>query len=182
MMTILYSLLLLLQASQTNPAAENSATPPPSTPPPVCVTEAHDVFDFWVGNWEVVLGGTERVVAKSTIERVSSGCVIREHWQPLSGQDGVSMSFLNSTTNRWEQLWVGSDGKRVEFAGGMHGGKMVLTGFWAGAGPNGSDALVRMTYTTLEDGSVRQFGEASTDQGISWQSSFDLIYRRVGDS
>lgn len=34
-----------------------------------------------------------------------------------------------------------------------------------------------MTYTTNPDGSVRQHGESSTDHGVSWQSSFDLLYR-----
>ena len=39
-----------------------------------------------------------------------------------------------------------------------------------------------MTYTANEDGSVRQFGEASTDQGQTWQTSFDLTYRPKQDS
>jgi len=176
-MPILTAALLVLQSAQPVADDQAASAQPPAPPPPACASEEHDGFDFWVGEWDVSINGRDGKVANSTIERVSTGCVIREHWQPLSGRDGTSMSFLNPASNRWEQVWVGSDGRRVEFAGGIHEGKMVLTGFWAGSGPNGEDALVRMTYSLQEDGSVRQFGEASTDQGLSWQTGFDLIYR-----
>lgn len=172
--------LLLLQAASAQ--IDQPPPSPPTPPPPACASEAHGGFDFWVGEWEVFPNGSARKAANSTIERVSTGCVIREHWQPLSGRDGTSMSFINPANGRWEQLWVGADGKRVEFAGGVVDGKMVLSGFWPGAGANGADVMVRMTYSVQEDGSVRQFGEGSTDQGLSWQTSFDLIYRRKGEA
>lgn len=165
--------LALLQAASSQAAPSTS---PPAPPPPACASEEHAGFDFWVGEWEVAPNGSDTKAADSTIERVSSGCVIREHWKPLRGRDGTSMTFLNPATKRWEQVWVGSDGNRVDFHGGVVDGKMVLTGYWRGAGPNGADVLTRMTYTKQEDGSVRQFGEGSTDHGVSWQTSFDLIY------
>ncbi|WP_394727907.1 hypothetical protein [Altererythrobacter sp. GH1-8] len=160
--------LALFQAAATQSA--------PAPQPPACASEEHASFDFWLGEWDVSPNGSDKKTAKSRIERVSSGCVIREHWMPISGRDGVSMTFLNPATNRWEQVWVGSDGNRVDFHGGMVDGKMVLTGYWRGSGSNGEDVLTRMTYSQREDGSVRQFGEGSTDHGVSWQTSFDLIY------
>lgn len=170
MITIL-SALALLQAS----AAQGAETP--TAPPPLpCSGEEHAAFDFWVGEWTVAPNGAEGRGTTSTIEKVSSGCVIREHWQPASGADGTSISFLNPQTKRWEQVWVGSDGNRVDFSGGIVDGKMVLTGYWPGAGADGAAVLTRMTYTKREDGTVRQFGEGSTDHGVSWQTSFDLIY------
>jgi len=39
-----------------------------------------------------------------------------------------------------------------------------------------------MSYTANEDGSVRQFGESSTDHGVSWQSAFDFTYRPKEDA
>ena len=47
---------------------------------------------------------------------------------------------------------------------------MVIEGKWGGP-------LVKITYTPNPDGSVRQFGEQSTDEGKSWATSFDLLYR-----
>ena len=121
--------------------------------------------------------GSDTQVATSRIEKLSGGCTIREQWMPFKGAGGISMSAVNHSTGRWEQTWVGSDGNRVDFEGGVVDGKMVLTGYWDNvAGPD-KDALVRMTYARVEEASVRQFGEASTDHGISWQPAFDFTYR-----
>ena len=169
MLAILYPLALLQSAA---------ATPAPTPPPPACASEAHGAFDFWVGEWEVYPNGSDTKVAESRIERLSAGCVIRETWMPLRGGGGSSMSFINHRSGRWEQVWVGSDGRRVDFTGGMVDENMVITGYWDGIGPQGEAQLVRMTYSRQDDGSVRQHGEASTDHGLSWQTSFDLIYRR----
>lgn len=150
---------------------------PPSPPPPACASPAHAGFDFWVGEWDVYPAGSDKAIARSRIERTASGCAIRESWLPLAGGGGTSITLLNHRTARWEQVWIGGDGKRVDFAGGIVGSAMVLTGYWDGVGPNGEDQLIRMTYTPNADGSVRQFGEASTDHGNSWQTSFDFTYR-----
>ena len=56
------------------------------------------------------------------------------------------------------------------FIGGWNGKAMVIEGKWGGP-------LVRITYSANGDGSVRQFGEQSTDEGKSWAPSFDLLYR-----
>ena len=47
---------------------------------------------------------------------------------------------------------------------------MVISGKWGAP-------LVRISYSKNADGSVRQFGEQSTDDGKSWSPSFDLTYR-----
>jgi hypothetical protein len=37
----------------------------------------------------------------------------------------------------------------------------------------------RITWTPNSDGSVRQHWESSTDNGKSWQTGFDGLYRRI---
>lgn len=172
---LITSLLLALQSTQ-------AGSEPPSDPPPACESEAHAAFDFWVGEWDVYPTGGDEKIADSRIERVASGCVIRETWMPLRGGDGASHSIVNHRSGRWEQVWTGSDGTRVDFVGGPVDGAMILTGYWDGIGANGEDVLVRMTYTRAEDGSVRQLGEASRDHGRTWQASFDLTYRDSKDT
>jgi hypothetical protein len=54
---------------------------------------------------------------------------------------------------------------------------MVIEGYWQDFVAPGKGALVRMTYSQASDRSVRQFGEASEDNGKSWHSSFDFTYR-----
>jgi hypothetical protein len=162
--------LLLAQA-----AAGQAVAPPP------CASEAHAAFDFWVGEWDVFPNGQDTQVARSRIERLYGGCAIRENWMPLRGTGGGSLSNLDPA-GRWHQTWVGSSPGRVEFEGGPREGGMVLMGYWQGVGGPGKDGLVRMTYTGREGGSVRQFGEVSYDHGVSWESSFDFIYKPRGPS
>lgn len=166
----LAALLLTLQAE---------TPPPPLSPPPVsapkCDAEDYDQFDFWVGEWDVFPSGAEKPVASSTIERLYNGCAIRENWQPFSGNSGGSLSNYDPKTGQWHQRWIGSSPGLVDFVGGFSDGKMILTGNWPT--PSAPHQLVRMTYSKLDDGSVRQFGEASLDHGLTWATSFDFIYR-----
>jgi len=75
--------------------------------------------------------------------------------------------------------WIDSSGARVDFKGGWNGTVMVLEGYWQDLLAPGKGALVRMTYSQGPDGSVRQLGEASENNGKSWQPSFDFTYRRA---
>lgn len=170
MLTFLTTLAMLQAAPATAPAAQPAA-------PPACDKVVHAGFDFWVGEWDVYPNGQETKVADSRIERKHNGCAVIENWMPLSGRTGSSLNHYDVASGRWHQKWVGSSPGAVEFTGGVVDGKMVLTGYWPGANGPGQDALVRMSYTRNEDGSVRQHGEASTDHGISWQTSFDFLYR-----
>jgi len=148
------------------PPATAQQNPSPQAAP--CADEAHHQFDFWVGHWDVY-NPAGKLVAHSLIEPVY-GCGIRENWMPLSNQPGGSLSIYVPAEKHWEQFWIDSSGSRAIFTGGWNGSAMIITGKWAGP-------LVRMTYTKNADGSVRQFGQQSTDNGKHWSTSFDFIYR-----
>ena len=167
MITPLASLLL----------AQAVAAQPASPTPPRCDGEEYSALDFWVGDWDVYPNGQDTLVAHSKIEKLYNGCAIRENWMPLRASPGGSLSGFDPATGRWHQTWIGSSPGVVRFEGGPTEGKMVLTGWWAGAGPNGEDGLTRMTYSRFEENAVRQFGEFSVDHGLTWQPSFDFIYR-----
>jgi len=150
-----------------------------AAPPQACSGDNHSALDFWIGEWDVYRNGQETVVARSTIEKLYEGCAIRENWMPHSGKRGGSLSGYDPATGRWHQTWIGSSPGVVRFEGGPIDGKMVLTGWWAGSGPNSEDGLTRMTYSQTGD-DVRQLGEFSADNGLTWRPSFDFIYRRHG--
>ena len=168
-------LLLLAQAA--------TASTPPAPPPPACATPGHAGFDFWLGEWEVypnIPDPTKApLIARSRIEKLYAGCAVRENWMPLKGAGGGSLNSYDPATGRWQQLWLDNQGGRVEFQGGVTGGKMVLTGFWRGVNGPGKDGLTRMTYTAIDSDTVRQHGAVSTDHGLTWSDSFDFIYRRA---
>ena len=165
--------LLLAQAATAQAAAPA---------PPTCEGEEHAALDFWVGDWDVYPNGRENLVAHSKVEKLYGGCEVRENWMPLSGKPGGSLTGYDPGTKHWHQTWIGSAPGVVQFDGGPVAGKMVLVGQWAGSGPNGEDGLTRMTYSRVENGAVRQFGEFSPDHGLTWQTSFDFIYRPHAES
>lgn len=168
--TALFPLLLTTAAlAQTVPVAPK---------PPACAAPEHRQFDFWVGYWDVYPTGKDKLVAHSLIEKLYAGCTIRENWMPLNNNTGGSLNMYDPSRKRWRQTWQDSQNGRVEFEGGLIGGKMVLAGSWRGGGPKGEDALTRMTYAPNADGSVRQSGEQSTDGGQSWAPAFDFTYRK----
>ncbi len=72
-----------------------------------------------------------------------------------------------------------SSGVRVDLDGGYSNGVMSITGLWENYAGPGKDALVRMNYQLQRDGQVRQWAEASTDNGGTWQPGFDFLYRRI---
>ena len=172
MLTFLGAIALLQSSTATTPP------PAPATPPPACDTDAHAGFDMWVGEWDVYPASQpDRKIAESRIERAHAGCAILERWMPIGGTGGSSISHYDSANDQWHQKWVGSSPGSAEFTGGVVDGKMVITGWWMNVNGPGQHALVRMSYSKNEDGSVRQFGEASTDHGVSWQTAFDFTYR-----
>ncbi|MEQ1549719.1 hypothetical protein [Sphingorhabdus sp.] len=176
----LFASTLLFALQSTSSAAP--ATPPPSP----CAAPEFSQFDFWVGEWDVYPNvavdpknaSKVPLIANSRIEKLYAGCAIRENWMPLKGQGGGSLNGYNPATKRWHQAWIGAAPGHVDFDGGFTGGKMVLTGMWAGVNGPGQDALIRMSYTLQPDGSVRQHGEQSTDHGLTWSTNFDFMYRK----
>ena len=144
-----------------------------------CKNPQHRQFDFWVGTWDVSPTGQDKVVARSVIESLYGGCVIRENWMPVSGTAGGSLNSYDPVDGRWHQVWMDAGNARVSFEGYFAEGQMILTGDWRGALGPGKDGLVRMTYSRLEGGAVRQLGQISTDKGATWKPYFDFTYRPV---
>jgi hypothetical protein len=157
---------------------------PTPAPPGGCDSPESHQFDFWVGKWEVHPNGADKIVAHSLIEKRYSGCAIRENWMPVGKEidgGGGSLSLYDSRLKKWRQTWIDSSGARADFDGGFADGVMAITGTWPGFNGPGKDALVRMRYQRQPDGQVRQWGEASTDGGKTWQPSFDFLYRHVDE-
>jgi len=148
--------------------------------PPACTASEYRQFDFWVGRWDVYSKKSpEKKVAQSLIERLYSGCAVRENWMPLSGGDGGSLNSYQPSDGLWHQTWTDSSGSWAEFRGKWNGTALVIEGIWPQ--PGHPKQRTRMTYTPLGDGSVEQIGESSDDEGKSWQPSFDLIYRPASE-
>ncbi len=171
----IFTSLVLLASAASAQAPPALPTPPP---PPACTGPEHRQFDFWVGYWDVYPTGKPNLVANSLIEKLYAGCVVRENWIPLKGTPGGSLNHFDRDDRRWHQVWMDASNARVAFDGGLVDGRMIMAGFWKGANGPGQDGVVRMTYSKLADGAVRQFGEISADHGVSWQQFFDFTYKK----
>ena len=140
-----------------------------------CSTSEHRQFDFWVGNWSVSAGGGE--AGTNDVTLILGKCVIQEHWTGKGGGTGQSFNFYNRADGQWHQLWVDDAGFVLELAGRYVAGKMILSG--ETVGKDGKRVLQRLTFfDNHSDGTVRQLWESSTDQGQTWQVTFDGMYRK----
>jgi len=147
----------------------------PAGPPTVCVNdpERHR-FDFWIGEWNVTTqGGT--TVGSSVIEPVSGGCAILENWTSARGGHGKSLNAYNPAIKQWQQYWIGQDGIPTEFRSSEFDGKSLAFFVKDPAEPL---KINRLTFTPVDQATVRQHAEASTDGGKTWTTNYDFYYHR----
>jgi hypothetical protein len=164
---------LLLFAAQAAPVA----APPPAPPKVDCGDADHKAFDFWIGDWDVYATGTTALVAHSRIEKIV-GCAISETYDQFAGKGGQKVDYHGRSISSyvpgdkgWQQYYVDSAGTAATLTGGAAGRSMV---FLSKAGP----VTNRMTLDPNPDGSVRQHGDFSTDEGKTWQPAYDFTYKK----
>lgn len=111
-------------------------------------------------------------VGSSSIQLILGQCVISENWStPVSS--GKSYNIYNTADKKRHQTWVSDKGNLTHYIGGLVDGKMVLDSETIS---NGKKVINRMTFSKLADGSVRQHGETSADEGKTWTTTFDFMY------
>lgn len=134
-------------------------------------------FDFWVGEWSVTLAnGT--TAGTNSIKVAEKGCVILENWTSANGGTGMSINYLDKTTDEWVQIWNAEGGSQINIRGGLTNDGMRLVGQIHYVG-NGTTAPFRALWTPLEDGRVRQYFEQSNDGGKTWEPWFEGFYTRT---
>lgn len=133
-------------------------------------------FDFWIGEWDAK-NAQGLTVGSSSIQLILSNCVIFENWNtPVNS--GKSFNVFNRNDKKWYQTWVDDKGNINHYTGQLIDGKMVMVGESPNVTPR---TLLRMTFSKLPDGSVRQLGESSTDDGKTWSQRYDFTYVRKPD-
>jgi hypothetical protein len=162
----LLAMLLLLAATA---GAQSPAGP--------CAAPENAQFDFWLGTWEVHAQG--RLAGHNTITRIHGGCTLLEEYTAAGGPyEGKSFNWYDPGAGRWHQVWVDNGGTRLNLAGGLVDGSMVLTGDRRVGDGSVAD---RITWTPHDDGTVRQHWEQSDDGGGTWTTLFDGLYRKVAE-
>ncbi len=159
-------------------ADEHKAAPP-------CSGEGASDFDFWLGEWEAYDSNDGSLQGIEHIKKDLAGCVLKQYWEQQSdrykhpGSDkrmrGISLTARNGNAENalWWQTWVDSVGSYIVLSGHLTDGVMVLDGV-----PGRSQNQRKWHWQPLDDGSVRSWGTASTDDGLTWQTTWDITYRR----
>lgn len=135
-------------------------------------------FDFWVGEWDVHTADGQ-LAGSNSITREERGCVLVERWTSASGGTGMSINYLDKTTDEWVQVWNAEGGAQINIRGGITDEGMALEGTIHYVG-NGTTAPFRALWTPLADGRVRQYFEQSNDGGETWVPWFEGFYTRRG--
>jgi hypothetical protein len=121
-----------------------------------CADPLHRQFDFWVGNFDV-FSKVGNFVATNLISKNLDGCVVEEHWVPLSGARGRSLSAYDVRDGHWHQTWVAEDGRPFRMTGGLRDdGVMSMRGErhpWFGRDLVWIDAF---TWAQIDDKAVVQ--------------------------
>lgn len=144
-----------------------------------CANDPHcREFDFWIGEWQVYATGTNNYAGHSLIQKVSGGCALLENWQSAVSE-GKSLNFVDDSTNKWKQVWVGSYpmGKQDFINGEYKDSAMRFT--FETKDVQGHKQIGRFIFYNQGPDQVRQFNETSSDGGKTWVTSYDFTYKRV---
>ena len=145
---------------------------------PCSANPVYRQFDFWLGEWEA-FGPKGNKGGDSKVERLLDSCVILENWASTQqGYSGKSYNTFNATTGKWQQYWVDNKGGVTEYFDGHYENNNMILQTANQKQPDGTNKIMRMTFTKLSEDKVRQHGEDSMDGGQTWKTSFDLEYRR----
>ena len=132
-------------------------------------------LDFWIGDW-VVRNAAGFEMGRSHVESSLNGCAIEETWTGSLGGNGRSLTSYDAANKRWVQHYVSSTGSYNDYAGQTQGKSVVMI---APGGTAAKPAQIRMSFTPLDDGRVRQLMETSSDNGATWTPNFDGYYAKA---
>ena|ERR1700678_1768375 len=144
-----------------------------------CSSAEYRQFDFWLGDWDSLDFGTTAKNARIHVTPILGGCALLEDYHGLDGHEGKSLSMYDATRKLWHQTWVTNNGRLLVIEGSFRAGAMTL--FGSDLTPTAQARQIRGVWTRLPDGSVRETAVTSTDNGITWQPWFDLVFRRHRD-
>jgi Domain of unknown function (DUF4440) len=130
-------------------------------------------FDFWLGDWDAFDIGKSAIVARTHVDPILDGCVLREDYQSAAGLKGQSFSIYDPSRKVWHQSWVTNRGQLLVIEGKLEAGEMILAG--ADRTADGKERRVRGIWRPV-DGGVRETAVTSTDAGSTWQPWFDIIF------
>ncbi len=136
-------------------------------------------FDFWLGQWD--LTWADSGIGTNTITALLDSMVIAESFDgtPSMALVGLSHSVYDRRAGQWKQTWVDNQGGNLDLVGGLQDGNMILTR--NAIGRDGTPIMQRMVWYNITHKELDWNWESSADAGETWQTNWQIHYRRKGD-
>jgi hypothetical protein len=147
-----------------------------------CSNPVYRQFDFWIGEWEAFSVNGQKA-GDSKVSLLLDSCVILEEWTSATVNRGIryagkSFNTWNAATKQWQQTWVDNVGGSNEYLLGKFEENKIIYLTSPFLFKKDSMAIRKLTFTNLSPDKLRQHGEISKDNGLSWATEYDLEYRR----
>jgi len=170
------TLATLVVFARATPGQTGASTPSGPPPNPCAGNADRHRFDFWMGEWQVTTPDG-RAVGSSSVQSMAGGCGLLENWTALNGTTGKSLNAFNPVAKQWQQYWVGQGGAVTEYRESewRDGSLSLISRPSASAS---AQPMQRLTFTPVNDSTVRQHGELSNDGGTTWTTTYDFYYHR----
>ncbi|MGD1893204.1 MAG: hypothetical protein ACFB15_21775 [Cyclobacteriaceae bacterium] len=153
-------------------------------PPESPETAPENLFDFWVGEWNLTWQDAQGQTQKgyNRIVKILDDQVIQENFKTISTSvstlvfKGMSLSVYNPRTEQWHQAWADNQGGYYNFTGEFEDDKrMFIT---KTTNQQGKEIIQRMVFRDITQDAFVWDWESSEDSGQTWQLNWQIHYQR----
>ena len=138
---------------------------------PACDTAEAKAFDFLLGEWRVA----DNAAATMRIEKVLSGCALREVWQEGRGEAWLLRSF-DAARQKWFLLFLMND--RLSYQSWEGRWEANQWRFYREWTLEGQPVVSRTYWNPLPGGNFEKLVEQSRDGGKTWRMHAKNVYQR----
>lgn len=150
---------------------------PPKTAP-------ENLFDFWVGEWELTWQDAQGNPQQgyNRIVKILDDQVIQENFETIPTSEsasvfrGMSLSVYNPRTEQWHQAWTDNQGGYYNFIGQFEGDKRMFV--TKATNQRGKEIIQRMVFRDITQDAFVWDWESSSDGGQTWQLNWQIHYQR----
>jgi hypothetical protein len=165
-----------------------AAAAAPAKPAASCAAPAYRQFDFWIGDWDLVVHARSSPTSDQWadakghqhVETILGGCAIAEHFAAEGPQQpwaGASYSSWQPQISQWRQTWVDDSGGYLLFKGQMENGAMSLYGEPRESA--GKRVQMRMVFRDITADALRWEWQRSEDDWATAAPMITIDYKRA---
>ena len=135
--------------------------------------------DFALGSWDVYDAGKK--VAEARLEKALGGCAIRQTWTVIKGRtdNGLGLFAYSRLLKSWGYFWVSDTGWTTTFTGGTLQSPGTMLYITEAPLKDGGRRLRHWSLILQSDGAIQERA-VGTDDGKTWTTEYELLWRRKG--